>query len=251
LSHAVSTKALNVALVDITDAQHPVMASANGDNMMYAASLPKIGILLGAFERIHDGDMQLDAGTREQLTKMIRYSSNAAATAMYNAVGPEYLARILSSDTYGLYDPQYNGGLWVGRPYAKAGTWKRDPLHNISHGATALQVARFLYLLDTGRLVSPEMSQEMKKILGRPAINHKFVKGLNKNRPGSKIFRKSGSWHTYHADCAIVERAGHKYIAVALANDARGSAWLSRLIVKMDDIVFNRDASALQLAAVQ
>ncbi len=249
LSGAASRKEINVALVDVTDPEHPALAEINGDNMMYAASLPKIGILLGAFMRIQDGSMQLDSETRQDLTRMIRNSSNTAATTMYKAVGPEYLASVLQSAKYKLYDPSHNGGLWVGKPYAKSGAWKRDPLHNISHGATAIQVARFLYLMETGQLVSPELSQEMKQIMGNPAIHHKFVKGLEQNRPGSKIFRKSGSWRSYHADCAVVERDGHKYIAVALANSPQGGDWLSKLIVKMDDIVFHRDAGAIQLAS--
>ncbi len=251
LTSAVKRKEINLTLVDITDPRNPAMAAVNGDNMLYAASLPKIGILLGAFARIQDGSMQLTEQTRHELTRMIRNSSNTAATAMYNAVGPDYLAAVLQSAKYRLYDPDHNGGLWVGKPYAKSAAWKRDPLHNISHGATAMQVARFLYLMETGQLLSPELSQEMKQIMGDPAIHHKFVKGLEQNRPGSKVFRKSGSWRSYHADCAVVERDGHKYIAVALANNPRGGDWLSKLIVKMDDIVFARDSGAIQLAAVR
>ncbi len=240
LQAAVRNKQLSLALVDVTDSASPRVAMANADHMMYAASLPKIGILLGAFQKIHDGGMQLNADTRNQLTRMIRNSSNSAATAMYEAVGPAYLARVLQSDAYGLYDREHNGGLWVGKPYAKKDTWKRDPLHGISHGASVMQVARFLYLMETGQLVSPELSAEMKEIMSRPAINHKFVKGLSNNRPGSKIYRKSGSWRTYHADGAVVERDGRKYIAVAIANSQKGGAWLSDIIVEMDDIIFDK-----------
>jgi beta-lactamase class A len=53
------------------------------------------------------------------------------------------------SPRYRLYDPRHYGGLWVGKDYAKSGLWRRDPLHNLSHGATAMQVARFYYLLKT------------------------------------------------------------------------------------------------------
>lgn len=239
LQKAVQSKQLSLALVDVTDSSAPRMATVNADHMMYAASLPKIGILLGAFQKIHEGGMQLDNSTRNALTRMIRNSSNSAATAMYNAVGPDYLASVLQSEAYGLYDPQHNGGLWVGKPYAKGSAWKRDPLHGISHGASVMQVARFLYLMETGQLVSPELSAEMKEMLARPAIKHKFVKGLANHRPGSKVYRKSGTWRTYHSDGAVVERDGRKYIAVALANSQQGSAWLSNLIVEMDDIIFD------------
>ena len=236
LEDAAERKKLSVALVDITDPRRPRMAAINGERMMYAASLPKIAILLGAFERIHRGEMELDNATREQLTRMIRNSSNRAATEMLNRVGKTFLVELLQSPKYRLYDPQNHGGLWVGKEYGKSGAYQRDPLANLSHGANAFQVARFYYLLETGQLVSPEMSREMKKILGKPAIQHKFVKGLQ-TRPEAEIFRKSGSWRQYHADSAIVEHAGRRYIAVALAEDNQGGEWLSRLIVRLDDLI--------------
>jgi len=45
-------KRLAVALVDLSDPERPRVASVNPDTMMYAASLPKIAVLLGAFEKI-------------------------------------------------------------------------------------------------------------------------------------------------------------------------------------------------------
>jgi beta-lactamase class A len=178
---------------------------------------------------------------------MIRYSSNQAATRMLNRVGKQYLATLLQSPRYRLYDRSRNGGLWVGKPYGRGQAWKRDPLHHLSHGATTFQVARFYYLLETGQLVSPELTREMKAMLGNPGINHKFVKGLGQYRPGSTIYRKSGSWRTYHADSAIVERNGRRYIAVAIANNRHGGQWMKRLIVSLDDLVFSSPRSAVAL----
>lgn len=239
LEDAVRKRRLSVALADITDPQRPRFAALNPDNMVYAASLPKIAILFGAFSRIEAGDMQLDTATRDTLTRMIRVSSNSAATEMLDRVGMRYLANQLQSPRVRLYDPKHNGGLWVGRPYGKGGQTMRDPMHNLSHGATALQVARFYYLLETGRLVSPRLASEMKSILGDPGIHHKFVKGLEAEHPASLVYRKSGSWRNFHADSAIVERNGRRYIAVALAEDPNGGEWMSRLIGRMDEAVFD------------
>jgi beta-lactamase class A len=230
---------LALALVDITVLDHPRVATVNAHQMMYAASLPKIAILLGAFQKAEDGDLKIDGPTEKLLSDMIRRSSNAAATIMLERVGFEYVADMLQSERYDLYDLEMNGGLWVGKPYAKAGAVKRDPLYNLSHGATPFEVARFYYLLATDRLVSPQASESMLEILADPAINHKFVAGLTTARPGSKIFRKSGTWRTYHADSAIVERDGRRYIAVAMANHHSGGKWLSQLIVAMDDLIFS------------
>ena len=237
LMTAVRNNTLSVALVDITDTRQPRVASLNGDRMMYAASLPKIAILLGAFVKIEKGEMALDQATRDRLTSMIRVSSNSAATEMLRRVGSQDLASILQSPKFKLYDPLHNGGLWVGKEYAKTRVWKRDPLHNISHGATALQTARFFYLLETNRLVNPELSRTMKDMLSRPAIHHKFVKGLMAEHPDSKIYRKSGSWRQWHADSAIVERDGRKYIIVALAENAEGGKWLTQIAPALDKLI--------------
>ena len=244
LDNAADRKSLSVVLVDITDPADPRVAYVNPNEMMYAASLPKIAILLGAFEKISRGEMSLDMETRLKLIHMIRNSSNQAATDILNRVGKAYLADLLQSPRYRLYDPKKNGGLWVGKEYSKAGAWKRDPLHNLSHGATALQVARFYYMLETGQLVSPQHSRQMKSILGNPAINHKFVKGLKSVHPDSRIYRKSGTWKQYHADSAIIEHDGRRYIAVAIAKSPQGGKWLSELIVAMDGLIFQNDPSS-------
>ena len=243
LTRAADAKLLSIGLADITDPAAVRQAYINPDKMMYAASLPKIAILLGAFDRIAQQEMPLDPQTEDALTRMIRNSCNRSATTMLNRVGKEYLADLLQSPRYKLYDPARNGGLWVGKEYAKAGVWKRDPLHNLSHGATALQVARFYFMLETGRLVTPEYCRMMKTMLGDPAIPHKFVKGLKKIHPDSKIFRKSGTWKSYHSDSAIIEHDGRRYIAVAMANSAQGGKWLSNLIVSMDDLIFQNASS--------
>jgi beta-lactamase class A len=182
---------LAMVLVDLSDLRAPRVASVNGDRMMYAASLPKIAILLGAFVQIERGRMRLDTPTHLALEQMIRYSSNQAATAMLLRVGRDNLIDILRSDRFRFYDDLY-GGLWVGKDYSKRPAYRRDPLHHLSHGATALQAARFYYLLETGALLSPALTREMKSILGRPGIRHKFVKGLEGY--DATVYRKSGSW---------------------------------------------------------
>ncbi|MGD8942063.1 MAG: serine hydrolase [Desulfobacterales bacterium] len=221
LDGATEHKNLSIVVVDITDVSDPRMAYVNPNEMMYAASLPKIAILLGAFEKIAAGEMILDDDTLEKLKQMIRRSSNSAASEMLDRVGIDYLADLLQSPRYRLYDPAH----------------RRDPLHNLSHGATALQVARFYYLLETGQLVSPQLSELMKAILAETEIEHKFVKGLRSVQPDSEIYRKSGTWGPYHSDSAIIEHDGRRYIAVALAKSRHGEQWLQKLIVALDEVV--------------
>ena len=235
-ARAIKKKKLAVVLVDITDPVEPRVAAVNGNHMIYAASVPKIAILLGAFIEVREGNMTLDNETRESLTRMIRYSSNVDATRMLNRVGKQRLLEILQSEEFDLYDPEVNGGLWVGKEYGKSAAYKRDPLHNLSHGATAMQVARFYYLLDTGQIVGKRLSAEMKEMLGDPGIQHKFVKGLEQY-PDVEIYRKSGSWKRWHGDSAIVEAGDRKYIIVALAEDRSGGVWLRRMIKPIHELM--------------
>ncbi len=243
LRSAVRHQRLAAALVDITNPYLPRVAQVNGDTMMYAASLPKIAVLLAAFEKEHAGRLRIDESFQAQLEAMIQYSSNTAATATMRAVGKEYIAEVLMSPRYRLYDPTRNGGLWCGKDYASSGVWRRDPLHNLSHGATAMQVARFYYLLETGQLVSPDSSRRMKEILARSEIPNKFAHGLRQACPGARMYRKSGTWGAFNADSAIVEHDGRRYVAVALSEDPAGAEWLSRLIVAFDRSIFETAGS--------
>ena len=236
LQNAVNQQRLTIALVDITDLKKPRMAAVNGDVMKYAASLPKIAILLTAFVQIEDGRLALDDNLEADMTKMIRNSSNPAATRVLETVGREEIIKTLQDPRFMLYDRRYNGGIWVGKAYAKGVAYRRDPLHQISHGITAIQVARFYYLLTTERLVGPELTVKMKQILSQPAIKHKFVKGL-KDHPEARLYRKSGTWKHFHADSALVEYDTQAYIMVGLAEDPRGGQWLEALAAPLQDLV--------------
>ena len=234
----VQERRLSVALVDLSDPRVIRYAGVDDDRERYAASLPKIGILLGVFDQIDKGRIEYTPELRGKMELMIRNSSNSISSEMIRLVGFQNIANALRDPRHQLYDPEgRGGGLWVGRGYGSGvGLWRRDPVGNMSHGATARQVARFLVMMDQGTLVSPWASAEMKSIMGNPQIQHKFVAGLT-SRPGSRIFRKSGTWKTWHADAALVERGGKKYVAVALAESSSGGSILSSLILRLDDLV--------------
>ena len=248
LGGALREKHLAVTVVDVTDLSRPRAAAVNGDHEMYAASLPKIAVLLAAFERIAEGSMTLDAETEASLTRMIRVSSDEDAAAMMQRVGKPFIADVLQRPRYRLYDPRRGGGLWAGKDYAQAGLWRRDPLQNLAHAATAMQVARFYYLLETGNLVSPEASAKMKEMLSNPGIEHKFVAGLASVAPQARLYRKSGTWAQWHSDSALVEHDGRKYIAVALAESPAGGQWMREIIVALDRLVLEGPATRIASA---
>ena len=241
LATAINKQELALVLVIVTDPDQPRLAEINGHNMVYAASLPKIAILLGAAVAIQEGRLELNDELQKDLDDMIRYSSNACATKVLNLVGREELLEILQSPEYNFYDQNDKGGLWVGKEYGPGSAYHRDPLSGLSHGATAFQAARFYYKLNTGTLVSPEQSRMMLDALSRPGISHKFVKGLEAY-PDLEIFRKSGTWKTYHTDSALVRTEDLAYIIVALANNANGAAWLEQLAGPLHELAVLQNA---------
>lgn len=230
---------LSMALVDVTDSHAPRLAMLNGDDMMYAASMPKVGILVGALAEAESGRFPLDDQRLQAMNRMIRQSSNEDASRVLNWVGGERLLEWLQSDRFRLYDAQGGGGLWVGKGYGPEPAFRRDPVANLSHGATAFQVARLYTMLAAGTLFSPRFNALMMDILGNPGIHHKFVKALQ-DIPGVRIFRKSGTWKNHHADSALVEHDGRRFVMVAIAEDAAGGEWLVRLGAKMHQIVMGR-----------
>ena len=238
LDGEVSRNRLSVTLVDITDIEKPRLAHINGKNTFYAASLPKLAIMLAVFEEIHQGKLELTEELENSLKLMIQVSSNKEATRLYELVGPARIAEILQSDRYQLYDADTGGGLWVGKPYGKQPAWKRDPLKNASHAASGIQVARFYFMMERNELTSPVYCPLMKELLADSLINHKFVKGLKSKNPNAEIYRKSGTWRNYHSDSALIERPdGRKYIAVGLTQNDNGSALLEKIIVELDNLM--------------
>jgi beta-lactamase class A len=243
LDREVGARRLSLALVDVTRPDAPRLAEVNGDELMYAASLPKVAILFGALVEAERGRLAIDERTVGAMTNMIRYSSNEDATRVLNWVGGERLLEILQSDRYRFYDAAGAGGLWVGKGYGKEGAFRRDPIRNLSHAATAFQVARLYLGLANQTLLSPRLNELMKDVLSNPGIHHKFVKGLE-SRPGVQIYRKSGTWRDYHADSALVEYGDSRYILVGIAEHPEGGEWLRKLAAPLHDLVVRGDAVA-------
>ena len=233
----VHNKEWGAIVADVTDLRHPKVAWYNPDLMLYAASLPKIAIVLGIFVEIERGVIKLDSKIRNQLIQMIRYSSNRDATTLLHKVGFERLAEILQDERYGkLYDPAHGGGLWVGKEYGKSPVWRLDPLHGLSHGASAMQAARFYYGVMTGTIIDVKYHPVLEEIFGSPAIKHKFVKGLQ-GRKDVEIYRKSGTWRTYHSDSAVIVRDDLVYISVYIDNHPEAGRDVVDGIKIVDDVM--------------
>ena len=242
----ISQKKMAVGLVDLSDPYHPIYARLNGNVMMYAASLPKIAILLATMDALEKGELEDTPELRETMHLMISKSSNVAATELMDMLGFEKIESVLKDPKYDLYDEDYGGGLWVGKRYAKTGERHPDPLRGISHGATVTQVCRYYYLMAYGQLISYERSKEMLDLMADPELHHKFVANLERIAPNARLYRKSGTWRNFHADSVLVWGPERRYILVALIEDEDGEKLLQNLVLEADKLLKSRSSMAIR-----
>lgn len=233
----IEQKKMAVGLVDLQNPEHVKYARVNGNVMMYAASLPKIGILLAAEDALEKGELEDSEEIQNDLKLMISKSDNAASTRMIDRLGYAKIEEVLTDPIYDLYDEDYGGGIWVGKRYAKTGARHPDPLKGLSHAATVSQVCRYYYLLAYGKLVSFERSKIMLDLMVDPKLHHKFVNTLDQVAPKAKVFRKSGTWKNFHTDSALVWGPERRYILVALIEDAEGEKICRELVREIEKVL--------------
>jgi|TARA_R110002049_G_scaffold25194_9_gene88613 beta-lactamase class A len=233
----VAGKQMSLGIVDLSNPNKFRYAGMNDNFMMYAASLPKIAILLAAMDAIENGEMEYTDEIKKDLRLMISKSNNQASTRMIDRLGYKKIEDVLRAPKNKLYDENVGGGLWVGKRYAASGKRNPDPLKGLSHAATTRQVCSFYYQLALGNLISTERSAEMLEIMKDPKLHHKFVNTLDKIAPKATIYRKSGSWRNYHSDSALVWGPERKYIIVALIDNDYGEQIIRNLVKPLEKVL--------------
>lgn len=228
-----------VGIVDLRNTNNVRFASINGDYMMYAASLPKIAVLLSAVDAIEKGELIETQEIKNDMHLMISKSNNAATTRMIDLLGYEKIESVMRDPNYQFYDEANGGGLWVGKRYGSGGGTNREPLKNLSHAASVMQVCRFYYLLANGKLVNRQRSKQMLDIMGNPGLHHKFVNTIEQIAPQAKLFRKSGSWKNFHSDSILVwgKNPSRRYILVALVDDEAGNEIIKDLVKPIEKVL--------------
>jgi len=222
-----------VGLVDMNTGR---FAMLRADTQYYAASVPKIAILLAFLHEHRDAPASIDADTRHELGLMIKRSDNALAAKYSKLLGLKTIAEILTLPDYKLYDPMHGGGLWVGKHYGKSAERNRDPLAGESHAATVRQLLRYYLMLEQKTLINPEASEMMREIFESPGLDHlqsKFILGLAGR--DVQVIRKSGTWNAWHADTVIVTGEGRHYILVSLTHHEKGADYLIQMARSIDD----------------
>ena len=229
---------MSVGLVDLSNPKTPRFAQVNGDTMMYGASLPKLMVLLAAFQGFEDGTLKETPQIHRDLIEMVRRSDNHAASQVIGRIGLRNIEALASDQRYRFYDRQKGGGIWLGGTFAPGGETNPEPITGLTHTATAYQLCRFYYLLAYGRLITPERSRQMLKILAFPDLPGKFVSVLETDVPPSHLYRKSGEVRGFHADSVLVWDTGWRhYILVSLIEDERGEQILKELVPVAENVL--------------
>ena len=235
----IDKKKMSIGVVDLSNPKEAKFARINGGYMMYAASLPKIAVLLASMDAIENGELIETSEIKKDMRLMISKSNNQATTRMIDRIGYEKIESVMTDPRYEFYDEDNGGGLWVGKRYGGGGDTNREPLKNLSHAASVTQVCRFYYLLANGELVNENRSKQMLDIMVNPELHHKFVSSIEQIAPLAKLYRKSGSWKTYHSDSILVwgKNPNRRYILVALIDDPRGEQIIRNLVRPIEKIL--------------
>jgi beta-lactamase class A len=231
--YRMKTEQTAVGLLDLKSLR---LTMIHPDREEYAASIPKIGILLAYFQLHPEAATDLNTQTRHELGLMIKISDNEMAAKYSLQLGLNQIQAVLNS--YQFYDANRGGGIWVGKHYGKDDERYGDPVGDNSHAATVRQLLRFYLMLEQSRLVSPAASKTMREIFSSPNVPHhnvKFVKGLADC--DAQIIRKSGSWEDWLHDSAVVTGGGRHYILAALTKHPKGDEYLVDLAGTVDDLI--------------
>jgi beta-lactamase class A len=204
---------LSFALVDITDPSHVRYALRRPDWETFTASLSKIAVMLGVFDKLHrTADTRSMATLKPKLDQMIKFSSNEDAKDLFRWAGHDAIRDALYA--HKLYDDQ-RGGLW----------WtlaSRQDKARLSHKeglalcATARQVARYFLLMEQGRLVTPEDSLAIKSILHDSALAL-LSQGIKKAYLDIEYYGKPGIYADTVAEGLLVEAPTARYIFAVIS----------------------------------
>lgn len=205
-------------------------AGYDADRVFEAASLYKLGVMLAVFDAAAAGDLNLDDPISipdwavsasdwsvyypgdvvtgwDALEAMITLSDNPSALVFMQMLGVDRINRVLKS--YGLDSTHVD---W----------WAPT--------TTPADVLKIFDLIDAGRAVSPQASEQMRQMLLRQRDNRRIPAGLP---PDTPVAHKTGSLPGIAHDAGIIYLPGGPVILVAMTADlsdyAAGEEAIARL----------------------
>lgn len=241
------TNQIAATLVDLTDADHPDIASYRGGQPVYPASVVKLFYLVAAHQWMEDGRLDDAPELRRAMRDMIVESYNEATHYIVDLLtgttsGPE-----LTEDSLRAWADQRNA---VNRYFASLGytginvnkkPWGEGPYGRETQAVERFEpkrnwlttdaTARLMTSIVTGWAVSRERSRQMQELLKRDLYGpvkdsedqtHGFT-GLALLEPridGARLWSKAGWTSQTRHDAACVELMdGRKFVLVVFTTD--------------------------------
>jgi beta-lactamase class A len=236
---------LSITLIDLRDAQHPIMASFRGNERVYPASVVKLFYLVAVHRWLEDKKIQPTDELKRAVHDMIVDSSNEAT---------QYVVDVLTQTTGGFELPPKDMEEWqykrnaMNRFYAAIGftninvnqkTFCEDAYgrERVSRGPngenrnklTTDATARLLSEIATSRAVNQARSSQMMDLLKRDFSGtskdnedqgHGFTGIALQGMTGAKLWSKAGWTSTTRHDAAYVELPGGvKFVLVTFTTD--------------------------------
>ncbi len=241
-----------VVAVTFNDLQSGERVDVNSDTVFHAASTMKIPVMIELLRRSQQGAFSLDQDVllvntfssladgspfslnkaddddttlyshigervtiRELLRRMITRSSNLATNELISLVGASNVTAMASS-------------LGATNTHVLRGVEDQKAFDaGLINTTTSADLATLLLAIENGKVLSPDMSSEMRDILLAQEENGKIPAGLP---PGTRVAHKTGEITAVSHDAAIIYPNGRKpYVLVVLTRgikDPKESAGL-------------------------
>ena len=203
LGKAHAENRVSVALVDLSDPNDIAYALVRPDWEVFTASMSKIAVLLGVVSK---GGYE---PVRSRMDDMIKRSDNDQTNWLYWWAGHDAITSALYA--HDLYDDA-TGGLWWTPTYRST---PNSPKSGLMICGTARQAARYLLLMEQGRLIDSESSKVIKDVLRNSGLAVLFP-GIREIDKSARYYGKPGVYEGYVSEAMLVESGAMRYILVVI-----------------------------------
>lgn len=252
---ALSESSLRVAVIDLDAEGGPRLAHRHGLTPVYPASVVKFVYLMAAYAWVDQGRLEIDPGFDRQLREMVYASSNKATQKVVHRLtetqpGPalppseyakfrdkrlsikRWLATIGIDDLHCIH-PTYDGdGDLHGRDRQLLADGNVEGALPTRSGEfvnrqamTAVETAKLLALLATGRALSEKSSAEVRRRMHRDPRKQKYLKhriagGAQSCAESMQVESKTGTYGRIIADAGIVRSTDGRELVVVVFVDS-------------------------------
>ncbi len=224
------TEQISFAVIDLSK-EKPMLGGVNYDNFIYPASVYKMYVAAQLLEQVYNGKYELDQQYRVKspndvdrskeietdprpllkdgdvvsinylLDLMITRSDNSAANCCIDLADRKNINKMMKANN------------WIGSEVTRKYLSRKyeDPGYEKIRGTEtcALHGADFMYKIETGQMINPWVSMQLKALLGRQLDKSKIASGLPRE---AMYYHKTGWFSFWTNDVGIVDDGKVKYV---------------------------------------